>query len=81
MCVGHGRLKHTHGPNPGALREGWLIFNPPTHTHTLLLFSTQQSFSGLFQGQEVERWGVLTFWKKATVRTGEGAASCPKWLF
>lgn len=39
MCVGCGSLKHTHGPNPGALRVGWLIFNPPlthvyTHTHT-----------------------------------------------
>lgn len=33
----------THGPDPGALRVGWLIFNPPaptskhTHTHTLHL--------------------------------------------
>lgn len=34
MCVGYGRLKHTHGPNPGALREGWLIFNPHKHIYT-----------------------------------------------
>lgn len=75
-------FENTRGPNPGTLGVGWLIFNP---AHTLLLhlllISTQPSFSALFQGQEVERWGALTFWKKATVSSEEGAASCPKWLF
>lgn len=47
-------------------------------THALF-FSTLQILFGLLWGQEVATWGLLTFWKKATVRSGE-ATSCPKLL-